>query len=329
VKVGVVGSGSIARRHLSNLLALGYSDLVVVSEKKKLNYVVIAGSAIPCVTDYEQLLNSSAECIIICNPTSMHEEYLRRALEVQKHVLLEKPAAIHYAGLTNIMDRLEQEALTVGLVHQFRFDEGISRLRDYLQSGNLGEVLHVSALQGEHIADYHPDEDYRQSYAARRDLGGGVLLTQIHQIDLLNWLFGPFDSVYAVGGNSGRLQIDVEDQASYLLKSTSGLPVHGYVDYLSRPKTMKIRVSGTCGVLEWDYYQAELSLMHADETEGKVLASWAFDRDLMFRRLLEDYFNSVANKTRPRSNLFDGICSLKIVESIKGSMTLGRAERID
>ncbi len=295
MKVGVVGTGSIARRHLSNLLALGHSDLVVASERKKLNYIEISGSVIPCVTDYDQLLHSAVECIIVCNPTSMHEEYLRRAVEAKKNVLLEKPAAIHSAGLTTLIDQPEQRAVTVGMVHQFRFDEGINQLRDYLQSGNLGEVLHVSALQGEHIADYHPDEDYRESYAARRELGGGVLLTQIHQVDLLNWLFGPFDSVYAVGGNSGRLQIDVEDHASYLLTNSSGVPVNGHVDYLSRPKTMKIRVSGTLGILEWDYYQAQFSLMQADETESKVLARWAFDRDLMFRRLLEDFFNSAVN----------------------------------
>lgn len=327
--VGIVGLGSIGKRHLSNLVSLGYKNLSVVSERKKIKHYQIEDATICFFDEYDDFLQSTADCVIICNPTSLHEEYLRRALGANKHVLLEKPASTSSAGLAKIAVYADDLDKVVGMVHQFRFDEGIQRLRRYVDKGEIGEILQVNAVQGEHIADFHPGEDYRRSYAARSELGGGVLLTQIHQVDLLNWLFGPFESVYAIGGNSERLSINVEDHSSYLLKNNNGVPVYGHVDYLLRPRTMRISVTGTKGIVEWNYYAARLTFKGETSHDKKIISSWVFDRDVMFRKVLQNFFDSITARTRPRSDLSDGINAIKVVEGIKRSMASGEVERIN
>ena len=85
---------------------------------------------------------------------------------------------------------------------------------------------------------WHPYEDYRALYAARADLGGGVVLSQIHEFDYLYALFGLPRRLFAIGGHLSHLEIDVEDVASTLMEfNVDGhiLPVHLQQDYLQRP----------------------------------------------------------------------------------------------
>ncbi len=328
MEIGVVGSGSIGRRHVSNLLSLGYVNLALISEKSKISEYCAKKANIVFHHSYDEFLATPAECVVICNPTSMHQEYLERAVLSKKHVLLEKPASTSSAGLREIAAQARAQERTVAMVHQFRFDHGIEVLRDYIESGKIGEVIQVSAVQGEHIADFHPGEDYKKSYAARHELGGGVLLTQIHQLDLLNWLFGPFSSVSAVGGNSGHLGINVEDTVSYLLKNDQGLPVYGHVDYLLRPKTMKIFVTGTNGTIEWSYYDSYLKFESSEGHRKNHIINSPLDRDGMFRKLLIDFFDAVNEGHAPRSSLIEGLRSIEIVEAIKLSLASEQTQRI-
>src|SRR5204863_1605636 len=88
---------------------------------------------------------------------------------------------------------------------QLRSHPALRRLHDLLAEGVLGRLIAVHVEQGEYLPGWHSYEDYRQSYAARRELGGGVVLTQIHELDYVHWLFGLPQRVFAVGGRLGSL----------------------------------------------------------------------------------------------------------------------------
>ena len=62
---------------------------------------------------------------------------------------------------------------------------------------------------GEYLPFYHPGEDYSERYAIRRDLGGGVLRTQVHDINYLQWIFGNCDVLVARGGHRQRLTLRI------------------------------------------------------------------------------------------------------------------------
>ena len=90
---------------------------------------------------------------------------------------------------------------------------------------------------GEYLPGWHTYEDYRQMYASRADLGGGVILSQIHELDYLYWLFGLPKRVFALGGHLTRLEVDVEDIASILLECRSRPAVPGPPPSGLRPAT--------------------------------------------------------------------------------------------
>jgi predicted dehydrogenase len=323
MRITVVGTGSVGLRHLGNLAALGVEHLTAVSEHGRKDHVTVGGRNIPVLHDYGLALAGDCDAVFICNPTVLHLDYLRRAVAAGKHVYLEKPAALSAEGVAGLAAEAERRGLTVAVGHQFRFNPLLLALKERV--GSLGLLLDVAAMQGEHLADYHPDEDYRLGYAARSELGGGVLLTQIHQIDYLNWIFGPFRSVYAVGGRRGPLEIDVEDTVSYLLERADGTPVHGHLDYLQRPKRVALSVAGAQGRLDWDYFAGTLAFTPARAGAEPELRHEPLDRNAMFLGIVGDFLEAVRDRRPPRSTLADAATDLVIVDAIKRSAAEHRA----
>ena len=236
-----------------------------------------------------------AGLVVVASPTSLHRHQAAAAVAAGCHVLVEKPVGDSSAGLEAVADAAADRGLVAAAAHQFRFEPGLVALHDMVAAGELGTILTVEAHQGEHLADYHPDEDYRVGYAARRALGGGVLRTQIHHIDALDWIFGPLTRVFASGGHRTDLEVDVEDTASYLFLTADGTPVHGHLDFRQRPKHVSMVVVGSEGRVDWDHYAGRL--VHTPFAPGAepVERAWAYDR-------LGHVHRSVAGPPRRRAH---------------------------
>jgi predicted dehydrogenase len=200
-------------------------------------------------------------------------------------------------------------------------------VRERLADGALGRLQAVEVNLGEHIADYHPGEAWRHSYVARADLGGGVLLTQIHEFDYLNWLFGPFASVYAVGGSRTSLALDVEDSVSVLMRSVGGTPVYAHLDYVQAPKRHALVLIGECGRLEWSYFDNRVTWQPAEPGAVAEHDAPAFDRNAMFLDCMADFLAAVRDRRPPRSTLQDGLAALALVDAVKRSMKTDKVVR--
>jgi predicted dehydrogenase len=320
--VAVVGTGSAGLRHLANLLRLGVGEVIAVSEHGRRQDLAVDGVPIPLLHDYGEALDR-VDAVVIANPTSLHHSYLEAAVRAGRSVLCEKPVSTSAAGVAELARAADEAGVVVGVGCQFRFNRMLGRLRDRVLGGELGTILDVDAVLGEHLADYHPDEDYRRSYAARQDRGGGVLLTQIHQVDFLGWIFGPFVTAFAVGGRRTDLDIDVEDSVSYMLESAAGVGIRAHMDYAQRPKRLDLVVTGTGGRIGWDYHRNELTLEAAAAGASPEVHREPFDRNDMFCELMADFLDSVRTGRPPRTTLDDAAAALAVVDAIKGSLRVG------
>ena len=328
MRIAVVGTGSIGQRHLATLMALGETELVAVSEHGKRPSLTVEGVDVPVAHRLDDALGD-AGLVVVASPTSLHRHQAAAAVAAGCHVLVEKPVGDSSAGLEAVADAAADRGLVAAAAHQFRFEPGLVALRDMVAAGELGTILTVEAHQGEHLADYHPDEDYRVGYAARRALGGGVLRTQIHHIDALDWIFGPLTRVFASGGHRTDLEVDVEDTASYLFLTGDGTPVHGHLDFRQRPKHVSMVVVGSEGRVDWDHYAGRL--VHTPFAPGAepVEREWTYDRSAMFTAQWQDLLAAVRTGSAPRTPLHDGIRAVSLVEAIERSITTDQAVRVD
>ena len=319
LRVAVVGTGSIGRRHLATLLRLGCRDVVAVSEHARRPGLAVDGVDVPVRHRLADVLGD-VDLVVVATPTAHHRDQAAAVLGAGAHLLVEKPVATTSAGLDDLAAVAETRGLVAAAGHQFRFEPGLLALRAMVQAGELGTLLAVEAHQGEHLADYHPDEDYRTGYAARRDLGGGVLRTQIHHLDHLEWIFGPLERVYAVGGHCTDLEIDVEDTASYLFRSAGGTPVQGHLDYRQRPRVVSLVAVGTEARVTWDHYGGRLVVTPTAPGAEAEVRSWPYDRDAMFTAQMRDVLDAVRTGRPPRTPLRDGVRAVRLVEAIERSM---------
>ena len=322
----VVGTGSIGQRHLNNLVKLGCQNIIAVSEYHKRKEITVGDRQISTSNSYGEAL-LVADVVVIANPSSMHFEYLKQAIEKNKHIYLEKPIALEKTRIPTLIDRAENAELVIATGTQFRFNPRLLELKELISRGSLGRLLSVTASSGEHVADYHPKEDYHKSYAAKSELGGGVLLTQIHQIDYLNWLFGKFEHAYAAEVEVPELNIDVEACVTYVLSRNDGLTVAGHLNYLQRPKATNLQVIGTLATAEWSYENNSLTIV---KNCGEITTTTTvFDRNQMFLECMRNFIECLGTGKYPRASLRDGYEALAIVNAIKTSMKIHDLTRID
>ncbi len=174
----------------------------------------------------------------ICNPTSQHLETAILCAMAGCDLFLEKPVSDSMRGVEVLVAAVEERGIVASVSSQLRFHPALKRLHEVLRSAQLGRAIAVRAEVGEYLPGFHPYEDYGTSYAAQRSLGGGVVLTLIHDLDYLQWLFGAPKRLFAVGGKLSSLELDVEDVASILMACGTlkrRFPVHLQMDYLRRP----------------------------------------------------------------------------------------------
>ncbi len=326
MKFVIVGTGSIAQRHMRNLVLRGHEDLVAVSGTRREKSLTVDGVNVPVAPRLDRALDAGADAVLVCDVSARHEETATAALSAGAHIYLEKPAATSAAGCQRLADAAARTGLVVAVGQQLRLHPQVRRIQHLLREGALGPLVSAHADQGEHVADYHSDEDYRQTYTVDRAAGGGVLLTQIHQPDLLVSLMGPPTRVHALAGPS-NLSVEVEDNVSYQYTTREGLAVSGHVDYLRRPKVWTMQLSGEEGILDWDYHRSELNVRWADPSRDSYSDTDPVDRNSLFLAALDDFLSAITECRDPWCTPRDAVAPLQLVDSIRASLQTGeRAE---
>ena len=173
----ICGLGSIGQRHLRNLRALGQQDIVLW--RTGLGTLPADDlEGIPVEPDLMTALERwQPDAAVVANPSALHVEAAVPAARAGCHIFIEKPVSDRLEGLEDLRAALAVGGGEVLVGFQYRFDPGLIRARELLHGGTIGRPLSARAHWGEYLPDWHPWEDYRRSYAARADLGGGAALT--------------------------------------------------------------------------------------------------------------------------------------------------------
>lgn len=312
MKFLIAGFGSIGRRHLRNLRALGEEDILLLrSHRSTLPDDEIAG--LPVETDIHAALAHRPDAVIIANPTALHLQVAIPAAEQGCSILMEKPVADSTEDIPALRRALEKGGGQLLVGFQFRFHPTLQQAAKLLSEGVIGRVVSVRSHWGEYLPNWHPWEDYHQSYAARPDLGGGVILTLCHPFDYLRWLLGEYAIGWAGGGTLGDLELQVEDCAEIGLKFRNGAVGTLHLDYLQQPPRHTLEVIGTAGTLQWDNADATLRVFRAGESDWQVFsAPEGFERNWMFLEEMRHFLAVVRREVQPACTLEDGVRALQL-----------------
>ena len=334
MRILVAGLGAIGQRHARNLRAVYGERLELLAYRRRRLPHVITDTLerhetrdvereldVTAFDDLGAALAASPEAVFVCTPSSGHLEIAQRAADAGCHLFIEKPLSNSMEGVDALRATVERRRLLVLIGCQWRYHPAVRWLRRTLERGSLGRLVSASIDYAEYLPDWHPYEDYRASYAARADLGGGVVLTQIHDYDLAWWLFGAPTRVSAQGGHVSDLEIDVEDTVEARLEGAA-VPVTVRQTFASRDRRRDVTVTGTNGTVRVDLLAARVTSTLPLEPPA---ALDGYRRNRMFLEEVEHFAACLAGRESPDVPLADGIAVLRLALAVKASIASGRS----
>lgn len=324
MRILVVGAGSIGKRHLRNLSALGGHELLAVDPRPDRQEEVRALGATP-VADLDQGLAEKPDCLFITTPTALHMTTALRGARAGCHLFIEKPLSHSWDGVQELLEEMEARSLIGFVASNWRFHPSFQRMKSLLKADTIGPVLSARCQFGQYLPEWHPWEDYRQGYSARRMLGGGIL-RDCHEFDYMMWFLGPISQVACMAGQRSTLEIDTEDTAAAILRFRSGAIGELHVDYTQRVYQRTFEFFGEEGTLSWSFRDKAVKLFSVrkeptwtvwDEPPG-------YDLNLMYVEEVSQFLEAVKGNKPVDCDLRYGVAVLDVILAAERSSAESR-----
>lgn len=330
MKFVIAGLGSIGRRHLRNLAELGEKDILLyrthqstLSDEELEEY--------PVSTDLQAALESKPDAVIVSNPTALHLDVAIPAAHAGAHILLEKPVSHSMDRVDELQQVAAEHSRRVMMGFQFRYHPTLQKARTLILDQAIGRPVSARVHWGEYLPGWHPWEDHRSGYAARKDLGGGVILTLSHPLDYLAWMFGETESLTAVTAPAeDALGSDVDALAEITLQYGCGVIGSVHLDYLQRPGSHTLEVNGTTGSIRWNNATGALRIYRASTDQWEsYLTPEGFERNWLFLEEMRSFIRVIKNKECDYCTLDEGIRVQQLVSAAYESAAKGVRIKLD
>lgn len=239
----IIGGGSIGRRHIKNLHELGYHNLYCLKRQVDAHFEL--QEKVKVVTSIHELIEK-VDAVIVCSPTSLHNEGIAIAKQLNAAVFMEKPLIHNQEGVDEAISLMSSNTNPFFIGFMLRYHPLVKKINSVLDSDILGEIYSARFSFGSYLPYWHPWENHQLSYASIRALGGGVINTITHELDLIQHLFGTPKSVLAEKMNLNILDIEVEELAEAIFKYDEKL-VTLHLDFLQKDYDRNILILGKNG----------------------------------------------------------------------------------
>jgi predicted dehydrogenase len=326
----VIGLGSIGKRHVKNLFALGARNIILYDSDTSRALAVqdeifdgIEGNVktgVSVVTGLELACDLQPVAAIICTPTKKHLVNMMDAVTAGiEHLFIEKPICDYRAFETGSEPFGEWSTF---VACNFRFTPGLQRVKQLIDEGAIGKVVSARAQFGQYLPDMRPNADHKKIYAANKSMGGGCLLDGIHEFDYLSWLLGPIAEAKAFTARLTDVTVDTEDVAEVILRFESGALGSVHEDYLSPIYRRDCVILGSEGYLIWHYRKEQewIRLYHRDETKDIISEDFEHedqDPNEMYLEQMQHFLRVCAGEERSQNTVADAYRLLETILNAK------------
>jgi len=298
-KILICGVGSIGERHLRNLLTLKYDDIILY--RRANNPLRTINVDFPVFTSLPIALEEKPDIAFICNPSHLHIQTAIDCAKAGCHLFIEKPLSNNLDGIDELNNIIQQKNKQVMIGYMLRFHPLLLQAKEWLSNKMIGKVIYARSQWGEYLPNWHPWEDYSNSYAANREMGGGAALTLSHDIDTMLWLFGKVKAVKGLANYNSNLKIKAEHAADILLDFKSGITANIHLDYFQKTAIRNLEVIGDKGKIYFDYFKNHISLIPCSDkgVDSIVKTEDRFERNDLFIDELKYFFSCLKNRIQP------------------------------
>ena len=318
MKIGIIGLGSMGKRHARCLKQLEYDDVVALRTKKgTTNELPNDLKFIKESFNIDDFYSHKLDGVIISNPTSLHIKAIKVPLEKGIPIFVEKPLAQSLNQINGI-ENLNVSNIMVG--YCFRYNKIINFVKEFINSGKLGRIYKANLYCGQFLPLWHPYTDYRTEYYSRKVLGGGALRTLSHEIDLIHYFFGKLKELIAIIEKISDLEIDVDDNVYIIGKTLSNVTTVIELDFLNPLTERRGAIFGSKGLLEYSFSKLNVALIDREGKEKIVYEISNMDCNDMYMKQMKAFVDFIRNKRNISCKYKDGFEVMKVIRATEDSM---------
>lgn len=210
MKALIIGLGSIAKKHIQALGTNGVTNISALRSSRDATEV----KGVKNIYSFKEINKEDFDFFLISNVTSKHSETIEQLIKFQKPLFIEKPVFGEVNSVNEtLVKRVLEAKIPTYVACSLRFLDCLQEIKQLLKNARINEV---NIYSGSYLPNWRPGTDFRKSYSARKELGGGVHIDLIHELDYLYWLFGEPTNTTSTFSSKSSLDISSYDYAHYL-----------------------------------------------------------------------------------------------------------------
>jgi predicted dehydrogenase len=312
-RILVVGTGSIGRRHVKNLLELG-ANVSAFSYRREANRAIDPFPSSVVVVDQLEEGIGRCDAVVVANQTDLHLPVALAGARNRKALFIEKPLATSMAGVEELIELESANRLVAEVGFMLRSHPNLRWIKDAVAGGSVGDLYYVRAVVGQFLPQWRPGTDHRLGYGARRESGGGVIFDLIHELDLVSWLAGGVEEVVSMTRRIESLEIETEAIAQIGLRLRSGVLAQVHLDYVRTDYERALEIVGSSGTLRWDCLAGTVMLArHRQSFDVVHRVPDSFERNSMYLDHMKHFLMRIATGADgPIASVEDGATALRV-----------------
>ncbi len=299
-KILIIGYGSIGQRHYNNLSKFGFNNVYIFD----IDSSKLIGKNLKIIEQIDVKKLSQFNIVFICNPNNSHIKTAIQCAKAGCHLFIEKPLSHNLAGLKKLQKICDEKKLITMIGCNMRFHPCLIFIKKYLDKNRLGKIYSISHEFGYYLPYWRPRQDYRKNYAVKKEAGGGIILDDIHEFDLLFWLndFFPVKESSFIFDKAGKLEMETENicVASFNFKNK----ILGTIrcDYLQQHYSRNCKIVGEKGNLEWDFTENIVWLKNK-QGQKKLFEIKNFDFNNVYIDEVRYFFDCIEKKKKTYNDI--------------------------
>ena len=331
------GLGGIGQRHLRIIKKIRPSSKIYAYRATKYKFEIddslnkntqvniIDKYSINVIKNEKLLESTKFDLAIISNPTSKHVEACILMAKKNIPFLVEKPLSNNNKNISKLLSLVKKNNLKFYVGYMLRFHPQSIKLYNLIKNKKLlGTIFNVSINVNSYMPNWHKYESYKDLYASNFNLGGGVILTECHEIDLMNFFFSKPKIMFSYGKKLSNLSLNVEDNALSIFKynyNKKSFMCSLQTSFVQKSNYRTIVILSDKYLIKWDIINSHLEIF--DNKKGTVNKDIIsnFDRNIMFENqmkfIIKDSSPKNKNKKSFYSNYFDtNLITHKLITSL-------------
>jgi len=306
----VIGGGSIGERHVRCFQAIGCTVALCDANAERLREVAGKYHLQRTFAELNQAVNDTWYGVVVATPANLHAAHAAAIAKSTAALLIEKPLCTRLEDAERLRSATADKVVQVGYV--LRHHPATQHVRQLLAEDVIGTLHQVTVVAGQHFASLRPA--YRDTYYKSRDTGGGAVQdAATHLFDIVQYLAGPLDWIFADYAHQELADVEVEDTVHLIGRASGGrVLVSIALNQFMAPNETHLQLNGARGSLAIRFHEHRVGMLRLGDSDWTWTEPLAAERDDLFREQAQSFLSAAVGQEPPLCTLGDGIRALKV-----------------